>query len=66
VGMQENRRLYEEAVKQGDDGWGDGGRITTYAGTGVGLATKIVPAEQLVREIQAETTAVVSSMSGLL
>jgi nitronate monooxygenase len=66
VGMQENRRLYEEAVKQGDDGWGDGGRITTYAGTGVGLATEIVPAEQLVREIQAETTAVVSSMSGLL
>jgi nitronate monooxygenase len=48
VDFEENRRLlYDEALKLGDEGWGkEHGRITTYAGTGVGLVKSIVPAGQ--------------------
>jgi nitronate monooxygenase len=52
-GMEEdeNKRLYSEAVKMGDAGWGDRGRMTTYAGTGVGLIHKVVPAAEIVQEV---------------
>ena len=48
---EENKRLYEEAVKMGDAAWGDQGRMTTYAGTGVGLIHNVVPAAEIVREV---------------
>lgn len=44
----ENTRLYEEAVKMGDAGWGDQGRMTTYAGTGVGLVHKTLDRKSVV------------------
>jgi nitronate monooxygenase len=50
----ENIRLYEEAVKMGDAGWGDQGRMTTYAGTGVGLVHKTMPAGEIVAEVSRE------------
>lgn len=50
---QDNKKLYEEAVKRGDEGWGKAkGRLTTYAGTGVGLARKIQPAGEIVKEVR--------------
>jgi len=48
---EENRKLYEQAVKLGDAGWGDKGRMTTYAGTGVGLIQTVVPAGEIVKEV---------------
>ncbi|EKD14100.1 uncharacterized protein L3040_007899 [Drepanopeziza brunnea f. sp. 'multigermtubi'] len=48
---EENRKLYEEAVQMGDEGWGEKGRMTTYAGAGVGLATKVMPAGEIVQEV---------------
>ncbi|KAL2068741.1 hypothetical protein VTL71DRAFT_15079 [Oculimacula yallundae] len=48
---EENAKLYEEAVKMGDQGWGERGRMTTYAGTGVGLVKKVVPAGEIVKEV---------------
>jgi nitronate monooxygenase len=52
MGFEENRRLYVEAMKLGDEGWGmEQGRITTYAGTGVGLVRSIVPAGQIVKDV---------------
>jgi nitronate monooxygenase len=48
---EENKRLYSGAVKMGDAGWGDRGRMTTYAGTGVGLIHKVLPAAEIVREV---------------
>lgn len=53
----ENKKLYEEATKLGDKGWGDGGRMCTYAGTSVGLIHKIVPAKEIVREVLSDCRA---------
>lgn len=47
-----NKALYKEAMKQGDQGWGPDGRMTTYAGTGVGLVNEVKSAKEIVREIQ--------------
>lgn len=47
----ENTKLYEEAVKMGDAGWGEQGRMTTYAGTGVGLVHKSMPASKIIAEV---------------
>ena len=52
MGDDENKKLYEEAIKQGDAGWGDAGRMTTYAGTGVGLIREIKPAAEIVEEVR--------------
>ncbi|KAK5082337.1 hypothetical protein LTR05_007483 [Lithohypha guttulata] len=50
--FEENQRLHDEAMKQGDSGWGVDGRITTYAGTGVGLVKSVMKAEDIVKEVQ--------------
>lgn len=51
---EENRKLYNDAMKLGDDGWGPEGRMTTYAGTGIGLIHNVVPAEIIVKEVRRE------------
>ncbi|KUJ15528.1 NPD-domain-containing protein [Mollisia scopiformis] len=48
---EENKRLYEEEMKKGDAGWSDQGRMTTYAGTGVGLVRNTQPAGEIVKEV---------------
>ena len=40
------------ALKLGDDGWGEKGRLATYAGAGVGLITKVRSAQEIVNEVQ--------------
>ncbi|EPE32334.1 Inosine monophosphate dehydrogenase (IMPDH) [Glarea lozoyensis ATCC 20868] len=54
MGEEENQRLYKEAMGRGDEGWGvEGkGRMTAYAGTGVGLIRKVMGAGEVVREVQ--------------
>lgn len=59
----ENRSLYSEAVKQGDAGWGEQGRMTTYAGTGVGLIREVVPAGAIVEEVRTGAKAILSRAS---
>jgi len=49
-----NKRDYEEALKKGDQGWGESGRLTAYAGTGVGLITKVQPAREIIEEIRSD------------
>jgi len=56
VSLEDNKKLYEEAMKQGDAGWGVNGRITTYAGTGVGLVRSVMKAGDIVREVQQQAT----------
>lgn len=51
---EENQRLYDEAMKLGDEGWGTEGRITTYAGTGVGLVGEVKPARDIVEEVRTQ------------
>ncbi|KEF53846.1 uncharacterized protein A1O9_10248 [Exophiala aquamarina CBS 119918] len=50
----ENQELYKEAMKQGDAGWGPEGRMTTYAGTGIGLIHAVQPVGEIVRSVQRE------------
>lgn len=49
-----NRELYQEALSMGDEGWGPQGRLVTYAGTGVGLVKKVMPAQDIVNSVRAE------------
>ncbi|CZR57942.1 related to FMN-dependent 2-nitropropane dioxygenase [Phialocephala subalpina] len=62
---EENERLYEEEIKKGDAGWGDQGRMTTYAGTGVGLIQKIQPAGGIVREVLKDAKERLAATRGL-
>lgn len=53
MNMEENKKLYDQAMKQGDEGWNENtGRLTTYAGTGVGLVTKVQPAAEITVEVR--------------
>jgi nitronate monooxygenase len=49
---EENKKMYEKAIELGDAGWGDKGRMTTYAGTGVGLIHSVKSAGEIVREVR--------------
>ncbi|EGE01326.1 oxidoreductase [Trichophyton equinum CBS 127.97] len=51
---EENRRLYEVEKTKGDAGWGVKGRMTSYAGTGVGLVKAVMTAEEIVRQTRDE------------
>lgn len=57
---EENMKLYDEAVKKGDAGWGEEARMTTYAGTGVGLIKKIMPAGDIVTEVRRDARALLA------
>ena len=48
----DNKEAYAEALKTGDLGWAEGGRLTAYAGTGVGLINKIQPAKEILQEVR--------------
>lgn len=48
----ENKELYEEAKQMGDGGWGPEGRMTTYAGTGVGLVHEVKPVREVIEEVR--------------
>lgn len=50
--LEENKRLYNEALAKGDGGWGDKARLTTYAGTGVGLVKEIKGAGAITTEVR--------------
>ena len=59
----ENERLYREELKKGDVGWGPGGRLTTYAGTGVGLINEALPAAAIIENVLADAKATLSRLA---
>ena len=62
VSWEENKQRYEEALKTGDKGWeGDQARMTTYAGTGLGLVKRVQPAAEITREVREDGIAVLRS-----
>jgi nitronate monooxygenase len=63
ISIGDNRRKFEEALKMGDQGWGPDGRLTTYAGTAVGLIREVAPAERIIKESRAMALA---SLEGVL
>jgi nitronate monooxygenase len=53
----ENGKLYRDELDRGDGGYGTDGRLTTYAGTGVGLIKKVTPAGDIVKSLHEEVSA---------
>ncbi|QSS50099.1 2-nitropropane dioxygenase [Histoplasma capsulatum var. duboisii H88] len=62
----ENQRLYKEEMAKGDAGWGPTGRMTTYAGTGIGLVREVKSAEEIVRGVVAEAKEILEEVKGRL
>ncbi|KAL8934440.1 MAG: hypothetical protein Q9216_005912 [Gyalolechia sp. 2 TL-2023] len=54
---EENKQAYAEALKRGDLGWSEDGRLTAYAGTGVGMIHQVQPAREILEEIRTERKA---------
>lgn len=64
MNLEENKKLYDQAMKQGDEGWKeDGGRLTTYAGTGVGLVTRVQPAGEITIEVREQAVEILRQMA---
>ena len=58
------KALHDEQLKKGDNtGWGPEGRLTTYAGTGVGLVRSVKSAKEIVQEIQRDAAACLRNAS---
>lgn len=65
--LEENKRLYDRAMQEeGDAGWGVHGRLTTYAGTGVGLVTHVMKAGDIVRQVRADAVQCLQDMQSRL
>jgi nitronate monooxygenase len=52
VEFERNKELYTEAARQGEAGWGEDGRMATYAGTGIGLVKEVKGAGEIVDEVR--------------
>ncbi|KAL3477847.1 hypothetical protein BJX99DRAFT_225439 [Aspergillus californicus] len=59
---EENRALYDQELQKGDLGWGPSGRLTTYAGTGVGLVREKLPAAEIVASTIQEATDILQQL----
>ncbi|QIX01292.1 hypothetical protein AMS68_006809 [Peltaster fructicola] len=62
MSFEENKLLYDEALKKGDSGWGSQARLTTYAGTGVGLVKSVRSAEVITEEVRRVALGVLEGM----
>ena len=49
---EENRKAYAKALTMGDQGWGQKGRLTAYAGTAIGLINSVKPAKDILEEVR--------------
>ena len=64
MNMAENKKLYDAAMEKGDEGWDEkDGRMTTYAGTGVGLVKTIQSAEDITKEVREEGVACIRKVA---
>jgi nitronate monooxygenase len=62
MSFEENKKLHDEAIKKGDEGWGENTRLTTYAGTGVGLVKDVKPAADVTREVREHAVRIMKKM----
>ncbi|CAO2648974.1 Nn.00g099230.m01.CDS01 [Neocucurbitaria sp. VM-36] len=63
---EENKRLYGEEMERGDEGWGVESRMTTYAGSAVGLVKEVKGAGEIVREVREGVKRVLEGVNGRL
>nr|POE63290.1 nitronate monooxygenase [Quercus suber] len=66
MSFEENKRLYDEAMKTGDEGWGVKARLTTYAGTGVGLVREVKGAAAVTTEVREDAKKILELARGRL
>ncbi len=59
----ENKGLYEQALQKGDNGWGENGRVTAYAGSAVGLVKEVKHARDIVYEVRQDISEALSKVS---
>lgn len=64
--LRENKRRYEEETKNGDAGWGTNGRMTTYAGSAVGLVRDVKGAGDIVKEVRERGSMVIDKLRRLV
>lgn len=62
---EENQRLYDEAMKKGDEGWGENARLATYAGAGVGLMKNVKSAARITEEVREDAKRILKQASTL-
>jgi nitronate monooxygenase len=62
MSFEENKKLHDEAIKKGDEGWGENARLTTYAGTGVGLVKDVKPAADVTRKVREHAVRIMKKM----
>jgi nitronate monooxygenase len=62
MSFEENKKLHDEAIKKGDEGWGENARLTTYAGTGVGLVEDVKPAAEVTKEVREHAVRIMKRM----
>ncbi|KAH7402002.1 hypothetical protein DE146DRAFT_652148 [Phaeosphaeria sp. MPI-PUGE-AT-0046c] len=63
---EENKRLYQEEMGKGDDGWGEKARMTAYAGSAVGLVNKVMGAGEIVKEVREGVVKLLGNAKALL
>ncbi|KAK0516440.1 hypothetical protein JMJ35_001043 [Cladonia borealis] len=66
LSIEDNKTLYNEALQKGDEGWGENGRLTAYAGSGVGLVKEVVSAQSIVEEVRGDAMETISKLSQAL
>ncbi|KAK0266571.1 hypothetical protein B0A54_03387 [Friedmanniomyces endolithicus] len=67
MGFEENKRLYETSLAEGgDEGWGEAGRLTTYAGAGVGLVREVKGAGAITEEVREDARRILRRAAGRL
>lgn len=62
MSFEENKRRYDEALETGDEGWGEKARLTTYAGTGIGLVKDVKPAAEITRDVREDANRVMKRL----
>lgn len=63
MSFEENKRRHDEALKLGDEGWGQNARLTTYAGTGIGLINAVKPAADITREVMEDASSILKRVA---
>lgn len=66
MSIEENKRLHDQALQQGDKGWTENARLTTYAGTGLGLVKDIKGAGEITEEVREGAKRVLKASSSKL
>ena len=64
--VDENTKLYSQALQKGDAGWGVNGRLTAYAGSAVGLVRDVKSAQNIVEQTRRDALEILSQRSRAL